>query len=117
MTKFLQRSTVLSLLLLLSLFGTSLATDQPLADEVVGFWVSSSGAELRISYSGDPQKAWLSINGGANIDLWLAGGARGGVSVDYTSSDGTIMSGQLNGDGTISVSNKAGTFTSVWRRR
>ena len=116
MRNLLCRSFLVLFLLSLAM-APSLATDQPLADKVVGYWVSSSGAELTISYSGDPQKAWLSINGGPNIDLWLAGGARGGTSVDYTTSDGDTISGQLNGDGTITVRNSSGSFQSTWRRR
>jgi hypothetical protein len=112
-----RRSMVFSLLFLALLFGPSAATDQPLADSVVGYWVSSSGAELTISYSGDPQKAWLSINGGANIDLWLAGGARGGLTVDYTTADGDAITGTLQSDGTLVVGNKSGSFKSVWKRR
>lgn len=92
-------------------------TGQPMADKVVGYWVSSSGTPLTISYSGDPQKVWLSINGGANIDIWLAGGRNGEISLDYDSGGGDMVHGQYNhGNDTISVSNKSGSFKATWRR-
>jgi hypothetical protein len=106
-----------ALFLMVAILGTAQATDQPLADKVVGYWVSSSGTPLTISYSGDPQKVWLSINGGANIDVWLAGGRDGGTSLDYQSADGSKIHGTLNGNGTISVSNDSGSFNALWRRR
>lgn len=105
-----------------SLFAVSVAqeggTGQPMSDKIVGYWVSSSGTPLTISYSGDPQKALLSVNGGKSIDLWLADGARGGITLDYTSGDGTKMTGQYNeSNDTISVNNQAGTFKATWSRR
>lgn len=89
-----------------------------MSDKIVGYWVSSSGTPLTISYSGDPQKALLSINDGPAIDLWLAGGARGGITLDYTAKDGTKMTGQYDeGNDTISVRDEASTFKATWRRR
>jgi hypothetical protein len=115
-----KKTTTLMLMIFLfwAFAGVALATDQPMADKVVGFWVSSSGTPVKIMYSGDPQKAWLSINNGPNIDLWLATGARGGLSLDYKASDGKAISGSYNeADDTISVSNSSGSFKAVWRRR
>jgi hypothetical protein len=110
--------TVWALLLLVVLAGGASATDQPMADKIVGFWVSSSGTPIKIMYSGDPQKALLSINGGPNLDLWLATGARGGLSIDYTAPDGKPISGSYNENSdTISVSNSSGSFKATWRRR
>jgi hypothetical protein len=113
-----KRSHFLSLAIL-TLAGVAWAdTGQPMADKVVGYWVSSSGTELNIAYSGDPQKALLTIGRKPAIDLWLAGGARGGISVDYQTPDGDKISGQYNeAKDTISVSNASGTFKGTWRRR
>lgn len=115
-----RKTTALALLILFcwAFAGVASATDQPMADKVVGFWVSSSGTPINIAYSGDPQKAWLSINNGPNIDLWLATGARGGLSLDYTAPDGKAISGSYDeANDTISVSNSSGSFKAIWRRR
>lgn len=93
-------------------------TDQPMSDKVVGYWVSSSGTPLNIAYSGDPVYALLQIQGGSDIKLWLAGGARGGISLDYTSRDGTKMRGKYNdSDDTISIWNPNSNYKATWRRR
>ncbi len=111
----------LCMILMMSLFTPSLAqegTGQPMSDKIVGYWVSSSGTPLTISYSGEPVKAWLSIRGSKPIDLWLAGGARGGITLDYTTRDGTKMNGHYNeSDDSISVSSQSGKFKATWRRK
>ena len=36
-------------------------TRQPLSDRVVGFWRSSSGAELTLAYTGSPTSLWIQV--------------------------------------------------------
>jgi hypothetical protein len=113
------RKLVVPLVWLLAFILTAptLATDQPMADQIVGYWVSSSGTPLTISYSGDPQKAWLSIDGGANIDIWLSGGRDGKTYLYYVSSDGSEVEGVYNKENdTISVAGKSGSFKATWKR-
>ncbi len=108
----------LSLVFLSALSLSTLAqTGQPMADKIVGWWTSSSGTPLTLSYSGDAQKVWLSINNGPNIDVWLAGGRDGGISLDYTTGAGEKIHGRYNeSNDTISVGNPSGSFTATWRR-
>ena len=114
-----KKIAVLPLVLLLAflLNAPTLATDQPMADKIVGYWVSSSGTPLSISYSGDPQKVWLSIDGGSNIDVWLSTGRDGKLYLYYVSPDGSEVEGDYNeGNGTINVASKSGPFTATWKR-
>ena len=106
------------LLLLLLASGLAWATDQPLADKVVGYWISSSGTPLTIAYSGRPEKAMLQIGKQPNIDLWLAGGARGELTLDYETAAGEKMQGTYNeSNDTIEVVSRKGNFKAVWSRR
>lgn len=112
-------SSLLLSLVCLSVLGVSALAQnsQPMPDKVVGWWTSSSGTPLTISYSGDAQKVWLSINDGPNIDVWLAGGRDGRISLDYTTADGDKVHGRYNeSNDTISVSNESGSFSATWRR-
>ena len=59
----------------------------------------------------------MSINNGPNIDVWLAGGRDGGISLDYTTGAGEKIHGRYNeSNDTISVGNPSGSFTATWRR-
>ena len=112
-------STLLLSVVCLSVLCVSVLAQnaQPMPDQVVGWWTSSSGTPLTISYSGNAQKVWLSINNGPNIDVWLSGGRDGRTYLDYTTADGDKIHGYYNGDNdTISVSNGSGSFGATWRR-
>ncbi len=106
----------LLVVLLLALSTCCLAEDS-LPDMVVGHWVSSSGTPLSLAYSDNIQKVWLSIDGGPNIDVWLATGRDGVLRLDYTAPDGDAMQGTLQGDGSISVTNSSQSFRASWQRQ
>jgi hypothetical protein len=112
------KRTLLIILAALLLCVPATATDQPMADKIVGFWISSSGTPIKIAYSGDAQKALLSINGGPDIDLWLNTSRHGDLVISYTAPDGTVMQGVHEPfNKAIRVESASGSFTATWQRR
>lgn len=116
MKRSLQKLMFCTLFLLAQTVAPVLA--DPLLDPIVGYWVSSSGTPLTISYSGQPNVAWLSINGGPSINMNVQD-RFGTIIFGYTSPDGTSMSGMYDAaTDTISVNNAPErTFQATWRRR
>ena len=103
--------------LLVSSLVVSSASAQSLADSVVGFYTSSTGTAIRISYSGNDQKVGLRLGSAvSDIDCWLNGSRDGRVILSYTSGDGTKMVGTQIDANTISIKSESSSFTATWRR-
>jgi hypothetical protein len=90
----------------------------PPVDQIVGYWLSSSGTPLTIAFSGKPNVAWLSINGGPNIDLHCQD-RFGTVIFYYKAPGGEQISGSYDSEkDIIEVSNAPErTFEAQWRRQ
>lgn len=56
---------VFALLLALALIPAARATDAPRNDRIVGYWVSSSGASVTVSYTNDPNSFTILVNDGS----------------------------------------------------
>ncbi len=61
----------LSLLLSVALLW-QLAMAVPLNDRIVGYWRSSSGTEVRVSYSGQPDSFWIQVGDRQYTAYWLS---------------------------------------------
>lgn len=49
-----------------------LGTAVPLNDRIVGTWRSSSGTEVRVSYSGQPDSFWVQVGDRQYTAYWLS---------------------------------------------
>ena len=110
------RTLSLSLALLFALTFVALAQ---LDSRVVGKWVSSSGAQINITYPNEDntEVVSLSINGGAPIRATLEGGDMDSIIMRYRSSDGSKMEGYLDPQtNDISVYHGDKHY-STWKRR
>lgn len=90
-----------------------------LDSRVVGNWVSSSGANIKIDYPNEDNTnlVLISINGGAPIRATLEGGDMDSVIMTYRLSNGSVMTGYLNPmTKEISLYEKD-TEYSTWKRR
>ena len=67
---------------------------------VVGDWVSSSGAKIKIDYANEDTTVVvsLSINGGAPIRTTLEGSDMDGIILTYRVPSGSIIKGYLNAE-------------------
>lgn len=74
------------------------AFGQEMDTRMVGDWVSSSGAKIKIDYANEDttQAVSISINGGAPIRASLEGADMDSIIMRYRTEDGSVMRGFLN---------------------
>lgn len=90
---------------------------QPYSDRIVGYWVSSSGANLILAYSGKPTTFRVQVQtpqGGTTdaVAHWI-----NKTRFTYKSADGSTINGWVNNSNSISVFNPATNWRQEWRRR
>jgi hypothetical protein len=96
-----------------------LATEQERSDRVVGYWVSSSGTEMGIAYSGDPSTFLVQIRPGSHsaVSYVATWHSPDGVRFSYKTSDGSTINGWVNDANSISVFNPETDWKAEWTRR
>ena len=105
-------------LLALLLCSQLWATNAPKYDRIVGFWNSSSGAELRLEYSGLPEEFVIVIQQGFRKEpLRYPAYWADNLHFTYVSKDGLIQGRYDPASDRIFVRNPSGTWKSVWTRR
>lgn len=90
---------------------------QPYSDQIVGYWVSSSGANLSLAYTGHPTTFLVQVQtpqGNTTIAeaQWI-----NQTRFTYKSADGSTINGWVNNSNSISVFNPATNWRQEWRRR
>lgn len=109
------------LLLIVLLLGLLPVAAQEKAPDttVVGNWVSSTGARVKIDYAPEDttQAVHLSINGGKPIRATLTPDRHNTIKIEYVLSDGTSMSGHYQGGEDVIRILDQGRLFATWKRQ
>ena len=95
-------------------------TQQQRSDRVVGFWTSSSGADITLAYTGQPDSLWIQVfPRPGRVDPRLDYTARwsGSDRFTYTDRSGSTVEGRVSTSGTIIEIKGADGWSATWRRR
>lgn len=90
----------------------SAQTGASLNDRIVGYWRSSSGAEVTVSYSGQPDSFWIQTGDRQYTAFWLSE-----ISFRYQA-DGVRVLGEYHpATDSVTLWNEERTWQARWTRR
>ena len=95
-------------------------TRQQRSDRVVGYWTSSSGADITLAYSGQPESLWIQVfprPGRVDPRLDYTAQWSGRDRFTYTDRSGARVEGRVSESGTIIELKGADGWTATWRRK
>jgi len=95
-------------------------TQQQRSDRVVGYWTSSSGADITLAYTGQPESLWIQVFPRPDrVDPRLDYTAQwsGSDRFKYTDRSGATVEGRISASGTIIELKGADGWTATWRRK
>ena len=95
-------------------------TRQQRSDRVVGYWTSSSGADITLAYSGQPESLWIQVfpkPGRVDPRLDYTAQWSGSDRFTYTDRSGSTVEGRVSTSGTIIEIKGADGWSATWRRR
>ena len=95
-------------------------TRQQRSDRVVGYWTSSSGADITLAYSGQPESLWIQVfpkPGRVDPRLDYTAQWSGSDRFTYTDRSGAKVEGRVSASGTIIELKGADGWTATWRRK
>lgn len=95
-------------------------TQQQRSDRVVGYWTSSSGADITLAYSGQPESLWIQVfprPGRVDPRLDYTAQWSGRDRFTYTDRSGARVEGRVSESGAIIELKGADGWTATWRRK
>ena len=95
-------------------------TQQQRSDRVVGFWTSSSGADITLAYTGQPGSLWIQVYprpGRVDPRLDYTAQWLGSDRFIYTDRSGARVEGRVSASGAIIELKGADGWTATWRRK
>ena len=95
-------------------------TQQQRSDRVVGYWMSSSGADITLAYTGRAESLWIQVfpepgRADPRVDYtarWLSNDR-----FTYTDGSGSAIEGRVSANGTMVVLRGADGWSGIWRRK
>ena len=95
-------------------------THQERSDRVVGYWTSSSGADIQLSYTGKPESFWINVHFKPRqydphpdyTAKWLTNDR-----FTYTDLSGSRVEGRVSASGNIIQLDGADGWRGTWRRK
>ena len=95
-------------------------TQQQRSDRVVGFWTSSSGADITLAYTGQPGSLWIQVYprpGRVDPRLDYTAQWLGSDRFTYTDRSGARVEGRISASGAIIELKGADGWRATWRRK
>lgn len=95
-------------------------TQQQRSDRVVGYWASSSGADITLAYTGQPDRLWIQVYprpGRVDPRLDYTAQWSGRDRFTYTDRSGARVEGLVSASGAIIELKGADGWTATWRRK
>ena len=95
-------------------------TQQQRSDRVVGYWTSSSGADITLAYTGRAESLWIQVfpkpgRADPRVDYtarWLSNDL-----FTYTDRSGSTIEGRVSATGSMIELRGADGWSGTWRRR
>ena len=95
-------------------------TQQQRSDRVVGYWTSSSGADITLAYTGRAESLWIQVfpkpgRADPRVDYtarWLNNDL-----FTYTDRSGSTIEGRVSANGTMVELRGADGWSGIWRRK
>ncbi len=106
------------LLLVLMLQVAVLAqTGQPRSDRVVGYWVSSSGKEVNLVYSGQPETFLVRVYNQSGPPTEYTAHWTSDIDFYYDAKEERVLGVYRADSDSVKICNQKRSWSAVWKRR